>query len=98
MLATRVDKLPTGPDWEYEVKWDGYRILAVKISSDVRLFSRRGASYTNKFKPVTQAVARLQADTALLDGEVVATDAAGRPSFQVLQSRGKLPAGHQLAY
>ena len=38
-------KLPTGPAWQYEVKWDGYRILAVKNGSRVELFSRRGASY-----------------------------------------------------
>jgi bifunctional non-homologous end joining protein LigD len=98
MLATRVSKLPEGRDWEYEVKWDGYRILAAKVGSNVRLFSRRGASYTNKFKAVTTAVAGIKAESALLDGEVVATDAKGQPSFQVLQNRGKLPAGHQLIY
>jgi len=98
MLATRVGKLPTGPDWQYEVKWDGYRILAIKRGSRVELFSRRGASYTDKFKSVAKAVAALQADSAILDGEVVATDPAGQPSFQVLQNRGKLPPGHQLIY
>jgi len=57
MLATRVAKLPEGKDWEYEVKWDGYRIEAVKDGKSVRLFSRRGATYTDKFKSVTKAVA-----------------------------------------
>jgi bifunctional non-homologous end joining protein LigD len=98
MLATRVSKLPTGPGWQYEVKWDGYRIQAVKQGSRVQLFSRRGASYTDKFKSVTKAVAAINADTAILDGEVVATDPTGQPSFQVLQHRGELPAGHQLMY
>src|SRR5437588_1473978 len=98
MLATRVEKLPTGPGWEYEVKWDGYRIVAVKSGGRVQLFSRRGASYTDKFRAVTSAVASVHADSAVLDGEVVATDAQGRPSFQVLQNRGRLPTGHQLVY
>jgi bifunctional non-homologous end joining protein LigD len=98
MLATRVGKLPTGAGWLYEVKWDGYRILAVKERSRVQLFSRRGYSYTEKFKQITKAVGSIHADTAVLDGEVVATDVSGQPSFQVLQHRGKLPAGHQLVY
>src|SRR6185369_4012131 len=54
--------------------------------------------YTNKFKSVAKAVAGIHADTAVLDGEVVATDAKGQPSFQVLQNRGKLPPGYQLIY
>jgi bifunctional non-homologous end joining protein LigD len=98
MLATRVSSLPTGPGWQYEVKWDGYRILAVKNGSTVKLFSRRGSTYTDKFKSVTKAVTGIHAQTAVLDGEVVATDAKGQPSFQVLQNRGKLPPGHQLVY
>src|ERR1044071_5047018 len=98
MLATRVSELPTGPAWQYEVKWDGYRIQAIKQGKRVQLFSRRGASYTEKFKSITKAVSAIHADAAVLDGEVVATDAAGQPSFQVLQNRGKLPAGHQLIY
>jgi bifunctional non-homologous end joining protein LigD len=86
MLARRVRELPAGPGWEYEVKWDGYRIVAVKNGAVVQLFSRRGASFTDRFRAVTRAVAGVQADTAVLDGEVVATDAQGRPSFQVLSA------------
>ena len=98
MLATRVSKLPIGPAWQYEVKWDGYRILAVKNKSTVQLFSRRGSSYTDKFKSVTKTLAGIHARTAVLDGEVVAIDSQGQPSFQVLQNRGKLPTGYQLVY
>jgi ATP-dependent DNA ligase len=72
MLATRVSSLPTGPGWQYEVKWDGYRILAVKNASTVKLFSRRGSSYTEKFKSVTKAVTGIHAQAAAPDGEVVA--------------------------
>jgi bifunctional non-homologous end joining protein LigD len=98
MLATRVAKLPEAADWEYEVKWDGYRIEAVKDGPSVRLFSRRGANYSDKFQSVTKAVTTIHAQTAVLDGEVVAVDAQGQPSFQVLQNRGKLPSGYQLVF
>jgi len=98
MLATRVAKLPEGAEWAYEVKWDGYRIEAVKDEATVHLFSRRGADYSNRFKAVTNAVKTIQAVSAVLDGEVVAIDASGQPSFQVLQNRGKMPAGYQLVY
>lgn len=98
MLATRVRELPVGAEWEYEVKWDGYRIEAVKDGPVVRLLSRRGSDYSERFKSVTKAVAGIRAESAVLDGEVVAVDAQGQPSFQVLQNRGKLPAGYRLAY
>jgi bifunctional non-homologous end joining protein LigD len=70
MLATRVSKLPTGGDWHY-------RIEAIKQGSRVEIFSRSGTSYTDRFKSVTKAVGGVHADTAVLDGEVVATDATG---------------------
>src|SRR4051794_2592626 len=91
MLATRVAKLPEGSDWEYEVKWDGYRIEAVKDGNTIRLLSRRGANYTDKLKSVAKAVADIDARSAILDGEVVAIGPDGQPSFQVLQNRRKLP-------
>src|SRR5258708_327359 len=98
MLATRVTSLPAGPAWQYEVKWDGYRIVAIKTASTVQLFSRGGSNFTDRFKSVTKAVASIHAQTAVLDGEVVAIDSRGQPSFQVLQNRGKLPPGYQLVY
>jgi len=98
MLATRVRELPEGANWEYEVKWDGYRIEAVKDGGSVRLLSRRGSDYSERFRSVAKAVADIAAESAVLDGEVVAVDAKGQPSFQVLQNRGRLPAGYRLAY
>ncbi|HSU56707.1 MAG TPA: non-homologous end-joining DNA ligase [Candidatus Dormibacteraeota bacterium] len=98
MLATRVAELPEGPDWEYEVKWDGYRIQAIKEGSTIHLFSRRGATYTDKFKTITKAATGIQARSAVLDGEVIALGPEGQPSFQVLQNRGKLPSGYQLVF
>ncbi len=98
MLATRVRELPEGREWEYEVKWDGYRIEAVKHGSAVRLLSRRGTDYSERFQAVTREVSKVKAKSAVLDGEVVAVDGQGQPSFQVLQNRGRLPTGHRIAY
>jgi bifunctional non-homologous end joining protein LigD len=98
MLATAVRKLPEGPQWQYEVKWDGYRIEAMKHGTQVRLFSRRGHDFTKRFTPVADAISRLRVSSALLDGEVVAIDQAGRPCFQNLQNRASLPPGCRLVY
>lgn len=93
MLATAASRLPAGGDWTYEVKWDGYRTLAVLDSGSVRLFSRNLKDVTNAYPSVARAVATLRTKSAVLDGEVVALDADGRPSFQALHHG----AGHQLA-
>jgi bifunctional non-homologous end joining protein LigD len=98
MLALLVAKLPEGPGWIYEVKLDGYRIEAIKHGGEVRLLSRRDSDYTKKFSAVTEAVAKLKVSSAHLDGEVVAVDESGRPSFQVLQNRGSLPTGYKLVF
>jgi bifunctional non-homologous end joining protein LigD len=84
--------------WEYEVKWDGYRMQAIKHSGKVWLFSRNGADYTNRFPGVAQAVSRLKPTTLHMDGELVAIDREGRPSFQTLQGRSRLPPGWQVSY
>lgn len=88
MLAKLVSKLPEGAQWQYEVKWDGYRIQAVKDGHNVCLFSRRGNDFTKRFAVVAKAVTGIKADKAILDGEVVAVDEQGKPSFQMLQNRG----------
>jgi len=98
MLAKLVRELPEGPDWSYEPKWDGYRIQAIKHNGTVRLLSRRGNDFTRRFPSVAKAVARVNASSAVLDGEVVAIDAKGRPSFQVLQNRSAVLPGWRLAF
>jgi bifunctional non-homologous end joining protein LigD len=98
MLAKRVQQLPQGRQWQYEAKFDGYRMEALKSGQSVRLLSRNGADYTQRFRSITEAVAKLNATTALLDGEVVAVDERGKPSFQMLQNRHVLPKGWRLAY
>jgi bifunctional non-homologous end joining protein LigD len=98
MLARLVTKLPSGPRWEYEAKWDGYRIEAVKLGNTVRLFSRRGSDFTKKFARVAEDVAGLETESAVIDGEVVALDKNGRPSFQALQNGRLLPSGFRLMF
>jgi bifunctional non-homologous end joining protein LigD len=74
MLATSADKLPVGKEWTYEVKWDGYRTLALKEGSRVILLSRNLKNATAQYPTVARSVSRLGAEAALLDGEIVAVD------------------------
>ena len=85
MLATLVDEPFDRPGWVYEEKYDGYRILAYKEGRSVRLLSRNGNDRTDTFSRVAADVARLKDRTLLLDGEVVAFDAADVSRFQLLQ-------------
>jgi bifunctional non-homologous end joining protein LigD len=84
MMATAAPTLPTGPDWSYEVKWDGYRAQAVKRGNSVSLASRNLKNISRQFPSVVRAVAGLSAKDVVLDGEIVALDGDGRPSFQAL--------------
>jgi bifunctional non-homologous end joining protein LigD len=90
--------LPEGPQWHYELKFDGYRMQVLNVNGSVRLISRNGADYTRRFAEVSQVVVRLKPKTIHLDGELVAMDRQGRPGFQVLQSRGPLPPGWRYGY
>ena len=93
MLATLVRTLPEGPQWEYELKLDGYRLQAVKHEDKLRLYSRRGSDFAKKFARIATAVSKIRASSVVLDGEAVAVDEQGKPSFQMLQNRASLPAG-----
>jgi bifunctional non-homologous end joining protein LigD len=84
MMAVSASVLPSGPEWSYEVKWDGYRAQAVRNGSTVSLASRNLRNITRQYPAVIQAVAGVRADSFVLDGEIVAVDAGGRPSFQAL--------------
>jgi bifunctional non-homologous end joining protein LigD len=84
MMATRATTLPTGDDWSYEVKWDGYRAQGIKTDDSVALASRNLKDITRQFPTIADAFARIRARRAIVDGEIVAIDAAGRPSFQAL--------------
>jgi bifunctional non-homologous end joining protein LigD len=94
MLAKSADTLPIGADWTYEVKWDGYRTLAAKDGQRVRLWSRNLKDATAQYPSIARSIAEVHTDTALLDGEIVALDENGRPSFQALHHQ----SAHILVY
>ena len=90
MLAEARDDAFTSDDWLYELKLDGYRLLAAKRGHDVLLLTRNGLDYTDVFPEIARAVKALPHDACILDGEVVVMDAQGKPSFARLQRRGRL--------
>jgi bifunctional non-homologous end joining protein LigD len=85
-LATLRDKAPNAPDWVHEVKFDGYRIQARLDHGEVKLLTRKALDWTARFQRVADAVAKLDADTALVDGEIVSEDAGGISDFSGLQA------------
>ena len=84
-LATLVDALPQGDDWLFEMKFDGYRALTAASGEDVRIYTRSGQDWTHRYRSIVRAIAALDLDGVLLDGEIVALDDAGRPDFSALQ-------------
>jgi hypothetical protein len=87
MDCKSVESLPAGADWQYEIKFDGYRAIALKQRGEVQLFSRRGNSFTSKYPEVVDALNNPRAKSFILDGEIVALDEQGRHSFSLLQKR-----------
>lgn len=86
MECKRVPRLPEGNDWLYEIKQDGYRVIAVVDGSTVVLYSMSGLDYTREFPGITFALKNLKR-RVVLDGEIVALDEQGRARFQELQNR-----------
>lgn len=86
MLCEPVRALPRGDDWIFEIKLDGFRVIAAKVlDGPVTLWSRNANSLNRKFFYIADALSFLPHDT-ILDGELVAFDDAGRPQFSLLQS------------
>ncbi|MDO8863552.1 DNA ligase D [Haliea sp. E1-2-M8] len=84
-LATLTGVAPDGDDWVHEIKFDGYRIIVRIDKGKVRLLSRNGLNWTGRFQAQAQQLAALTVEDAILDGEMVALGAGGKPSFGVLQ-------------
>jgi bifunctional non-homologous end joining protein LigD len=85
------DRVPIGGGWVYELKYDGYRIIAAANRTEVRLYNRRGLDWTGRFDAIAAALGDLKLPGVLQDGEVCALDANGRSSFPALRTgSGKL--------
>jgi DNA ligase D-like protein (predicted ligase) len=87
MLLVRTERLPDGDDWLYELKLDGYRSIAFKTGGKVYLRSRNNKEFNGTYPVVVKALADMP-DETVIDGEVVALDESGRPSFSALQNYG----------
>jgi len=92
----RAKEVPVGDGWRHEVKFDGYRVQAHKVGSRVVIYSRNGRDCTERFPSIAQLLHELPAKTAVLDGEVVASDADGRPNFARLHARWTRPGAIHL--
>ncbi len=90
MLCETADAPFSKPGWIFELKMDGYRILAEKDGAEVRLRSRNGNDLTRSFPELARSISALPFSHVLIDGEVVALDEAGRPNFGRLQQRARI--------
>ncbi len=97
MLATLVDRAFDDPQWLYEIKWDGYRAVAYLDGGAIRLVSRNQNDLTAAYPELHSVGDYVKAHTAILDGEIVALDEQGRPSFGLMQQRtGVGSGGHRI--
>jgi bifunctional non-homologous end joining protein LigD len=87
MLATLVDKPFDNPQWLFEIKWDGYRAVAFLEGGATRLVSRNQNDMTRQYPELRDLSDYVRARNAVLDGEIVALDDSGRPSFSLMQQR-----------
>lgn len=97
MLATPKKEIFKDPDWLFEIKWDGYRLMANIIDGKVSIFSRNGISYNNKFSVIKEDLEKIHHD-CVLDGELVFLDEEGKPDFQGLQFYDTEPHKGKLRY
>ncbi|HML45547.1 MAG TPA: DNA ligase D [Clostridia bacterium] len=98
-LVKLVRTVPEGEDWLFELKYDGYRIAAFVEAGNVRLVTRNGNDYTERFWEIADALHEWASGRAMvLDGEMVVTDAEGRTDFQALQNHLQNPKARKLTY
>jgi bifunctional non-homologous end joining protein LigD len=88
-LATEIERMPSGARWVREIKFDGYRVQVHLANETVKVFTRRGHDWTNRFKKVAADAWHIKAGTAIIDGEVVAPAEDGTTDFSVLQNELK---------
>lgn len=97
-LATLSDAMPQGPDWLHEIKFDGYRTLALIADGRARMMTRTGLDWTAKFQALADRLGALDVRDAILDGEIVAVDAHGATRFKLLQDALRDGHGENLQY
>jgi bifunctional non-homologous end joining protein LigD len=97
-LATLADKAPDSDNWVHEIKFDGYRVQARLERGKVKLLTRKGLDWTKKFPTIAAAIAKLPANTALIDGELVAEGPDGVSSFSLLQQDLKAARHDRMAF
>jgi ATP dependent DNA ligase domain len=86
-IPTLASRPPTGPQWVHEIKHDGYRLIARKQAGRVRLLTRRGYDWSDRYPRIVEAVSALRAGSTTIDGEAVVCDASGLAVFDMLHSR-----------
>ena len=96
MLAEPRDDAFTEEGWIFELKMDGYRLLASKLNGEALLMTRKGNDYTAVFPEIARAIRALPFDRFVIDGEVVVLDSEGIPRFSLLQKRGMLSNEHDI--
>jgi len=84
-LPAKTDNLPSGGQWLHEIKHDGFRIIARKTGTQVRLYSRPGNDFTRRFSLIVETLARLRSRSCIIDGEAVACDDNGVASFDLIR-------------
>ncbi len=87
MLATIATRVPEGGNWSYEIKWDGFRGICFLSDGTLRVVSRNARDFNKNFPELEQIAHNITAENAIVDGEIVAFDANGRPSFSLMQQR-----------
>ena len=90
-LPSPGERPPTGPGWVHEIKHDGYRLMARRDPVGIRLITRRGNDWTQRYPLVVEAVNHLKVRSCLIDGEVVCCDERGLATFQLLRHRRNEP-------
>jgi bifunctional non-homologous end joining protein LigD len=96
-LAKTTDESFDNDKWLFEIKYDGVRVLAIREGENTHLYARKGTDITNRYPEVVLALNSIALDRFVLDGEVVAQDEHGRPSFQLLQRRMHVNDARQIA-
>jgi bifunctional non-homologous end joining protein LigD len=88
-LAPAIEQVPSGARWIHEIKFDGYRVQVHLANEEVKVFTRRGHDWTNRFKKVAEDAWHIKAGSAIVDGEIVVPAADGTTDFSVLQNELK---------